>query len=61
MRVNVVIKYIFILPTVLCFIWFVYLQVNSYTFEQGKKGYIYIAVFSACIGAFFGVLWLLTR
>ncbi len=55
------IKYIFVLPLTLCIIWYAYLHVNNYTFEQGKKGYLYIAIFSAAIVSFFGFVWLITR
>lgn len=55
------IKYIFILPLTLCFIWYLYLRINNYTFEQGRKGYVYIAILSALIVTFFSFVWLITR
>jgi hypothetical protein len=55
------VKYIFIFPLTLCAIWYVYLQVNNYSFEQGRKGYVYIAVVSFVITVFFAFIWLITR
>lgn len=60
-RDDQMIKYIFILPLALCFIWYLYLQFNNYTFEQGRKGYFYIAGFSAVVVSFFAIVWLITR
>ena len=55
------VKHVFILPLFLSFIWFLYLQINNYTFEQGRKGYVYIALFSAVIVSFYAFVWLVTR
>jgi hypothetical protein len=55
------IKYVFLLPVVLSFIWFLYLQFNNYSFEQGRKGYVYVAVISSFIVIFFALVWLVTR
>lgn len=54
-------KFLFVVPLVLSLIWFAYLQANNYSFEQGRKGYFYIAIVSVFVAAFFGVILLLTR
>ncbi|ADN75073.1 conserved hypothetical protein [Ferrimonas balearica DSM 9799] len=46
----------FLIPMVLCLLWYVYLQVNGYSLKQGQKGFIYILVFS---GGLLGVMSLL--
>ncbi|AWL12681.1 hypothetical protein HMF8227_02228 [Saliniradius amylolyticus] len=52
------IRLLFLIPVVLCFIWFLYLRHNGYSFEQGKKGYLYILIVSAVIAAFYSfMLW----
>ena len=55
------IKYVFLLPLVLSLIWFAYLTFNNHSFEQGRKGYVYIAVVSTIIVIFFSIVWLVTR
>ncbi|MBY5978736.1 hypothetical protein [Ferrimonas balearica] len=46
----------FLIPMVLCLLWYIYLQVNGYSLKQGQKGFIYILVFS---GGLLGVMSLL--
>lgn len=55
------IKYIFLFPLALCVIWYTYLHINNYTFEDGRKGFVYIAVLSAVIVGFFAIIWVITR
>ncbi|MCC2605444.1 hypothetical protein [Planctobacterium marinum] len=55
------IRFLFLIPLLLCLGWFVYLKQNGYTLEQGKKGFIYILVISTAIAAFYGILIPLTH
>ncbi|BDX05661.1 hypothetical protein [Planctobacterium marinum] len=55
------IKFLFLIPLLLCLGWFVYLKHNGYTLEQGKKGFIYILVISSTIALFYGLLIPLTH
>ena len=53
------IKMLFILPIGLCLVWFLYLQYFGYSMKQGKKGFVYILVFSAVVAGFYtSLLWL---
>lgn len=52
---------LFLIPLVLCIIWFLYLRANGYTMKQGKKGFVYILAFSAAIAGFYTLLMLLTN
>ncbi|MBY6187049.1 hypothetical protein KUV89_10475 [Marinobacter hydrocarbonoclasticus] len=50
---------LFLIPMMLCLLWYVYLQVNGYSLKQGQKGFIYILVFSAgLLGVMSLLLWL---
>ncbi|GAB3034555.1 hypothetical protein [Bowmanella dokdonensis] len=52
-------RLLFLIPAILCLIWYLYLRHNGYTAAQGKQGFIYIFVFSAVIAAFYTLmLWL---
>ncbi|WP_416305834.1 hypothetical protein [Neptunicella sp. SCSIO 80796] len=55
------IKFLFLIPTLLCLGWFLYLRQYGYSFEQGKKGYTYILIFSAVIALFYTILLWLTH
>lgn len=57
----VLIRFLFLIPLLLCLGWFIYLKSNGYTLEQGKKGFIYILVISSAIALFYGLLIPLTH
>lgn len=55
-------RYFFLLPLILSLLWYFYLRSNGWTIKQGVKGFIYIAIFSAFIAAFYTLmLWLTGR
>jgi hypothetical protein len=54
------IKLAFLIPVILCFLWWQYLRANGWTLEQGKQGFIYIIGLSAIIITFFTTMFLLT-
>ncbi len=58
---STMVKFVFLLPLSLFLLWYAYLRYNNYGIEDGKKGFIYIAVVSAFITTFFAVIWLVTR
>jgi len=49
------------LPLGLSLIWFLYLRQYGYSLQQGKKGFLYILIFSAVIAAFYTLLLWLTH
>ncbi|WP_168171542.1 hypothetical protein [Lacimicrobium sp. SS2-24] len=52
-------RLLFLIPAVLCLIWYLYLRHQGYSLKQGKQGFIYILMFSAVIAAFYTLmLWL---
>lgn len=51
------IKLAFLLPLLLCFIWWQYLSKNGWTLEQGKKGFYYIIGLSSVIAGFFLLMY----
>jgi len=53
-------RYFFIIPLLLSLFWLLYLQANGWSIKQGYKGFIYIAVFSAVIAAFYTTMMFLT-
>jgi hypothetical protein len=54
-------RLLFLLPLVLCLIWYSYLSANNWTVAQGKKGFIYIMAFSGSVAAFFLLMLLVTN
>jgi hypothetical protein len=54
-------RVLFLLPLVLCLLWFGYLRVNDWTMKQGKQGFIVILSFSGAIAAFFMLMLYLTN
>lgn len=54
-------KFLFLLPVVLCVLWFAYLNARGYSVSQGKQGFIYIAVVSSVVLLFFTVAMLLSK
>ncbi len=55
------VKFLFLIPLTLCLVWVGYLKQFGYSLEQGRKGFIYIAIFSGVIAAFYGALLWLTH
>lgn len=50
---------LFLIPIVLSLLWCLYLTMNGYRIEQGKKGFIGIFIFSTLILGFFSLMiWL---
>ena len=47
------IKLFFLLPLIMCAIWWQFLNRKGYTLKDGMKGFIYILAFNAIIIAFF--------
>lgn len=54
------IRYLFIIPLLLSIIWLLYLRLNGWSIRQGYKGFVYIAVISAVIAAFYTAMMFLT-
>lgn len=46
-------RLLFLLPIILCLIWYFFLKKNRVPIKQGKKGFIYILSFSALVLGFF--------
>ncbi len=46
-------RLLFLLPIILCLIWYFFLKANGVPIKQGKKGFIYILAFSAIVLGFF--------
>lgn len=46
-------RLLFLLPIILCVIWYFFLNKNGVPIKQGKKGFIYILVFSTLVLSFF--------
>jgi hypothetical protein len=55
------IKFFFLIPTLLCIGWFLYLQQNNWTIEEGKKGFIYIIGLSLVVIIFYSLMYLLNH
>lgn len=53
-------RYFFIIPLLLSLFWLLYLRINGWSIKQGYKGFIYIAVFSAVIAAFYTTMMFVT-
>jgi hypothetical protein len=50
------VKLLFLVPLLMCFIWYLYLQQNNWTITQGKKGFIYIISFNVAIALVLTIL-----
>lgn len=55
------IRLMFLLPIVLCFLWFIFLKQNNLDLKQGKKGFLYILGFSGFILGFFTLMIFVTN
>ncbi len=54
------IRYFFLIPLLLSLLWLLYLKANGWTIKQGYKGFVYIAVISAVIAAFYTAMMFIT-
>lgn len=54
------IRYFFLIPLLLSLLWLLYLKTNDWTIKQGYKGFVYIAVISAVIAAFYTAMMFIT-
>lgn len=54
------IRLLFLLPILLCLGWIYFLRSNGVSLKQGKKGFIYILVFSSFVLGFFVLMMYLT-
>lgn len=55
------IKFLFLLPIIMCAIWWKFLDSKGYTLKQGLKGFINILIFNTVIIGFFTLMIYLTR
>lgn len=55
------IRLMFLLPIVLCLLWFMFLKQNNLSIKQGKKGFLYILGFSSLILGFFTLMIFVTN
>ncbi|MBU2989419.1 hypothetical protein KO525_08530 [Psychrosphaera sp. B3R10] len=55
------IRLFFLLPLILCFIWWLYLKNKGWTIEQGKQGFYYIIGLTGVMAVFFGLMYLLNH
>lgn len=55
------IRFFFLLPLLLCVLWWLYLRQNGWTIEQGKKGFFYIIGLTSVVIAFYGVMYLVNH
>ncbi|EAR29688.1 hypothetical protein PTD2_12749 [Pseudoalteromonas tunicata D2] len=51
----------FLLPIILCLVWYFFLKQNKIPLKQGKKGFIYILIFSAFLLGFFTLMIQITK
>ncbi|WP_394174057.1 hypothetical protein [Thalassotalea litorea] len=54
------IRLFFLIPIVMCLVWWWYLKSHNYTAKQGFRGFMYIAAFNAIIIGFFTLMIHLT-
>ncbi|EWS99189.1 hypothetical protein LOC50_09760 [Pseudoalteromonas sp. SCSIO 43095] len=54
-------RLLFLLPIILCLGWYFFLRHYAIPIKQGKKGFIYILVFSAFVLGFFVLMMQITE
>ncbi len=54
------VRLLFLLPILLCIIWYFFLKLNGVPIKQGKKGFIYILTLSTIVLGFFILIMFLT-
>jgi len=55
------IKLFFLLPVIMCFVWWWYLNNHGYSLKEGLKGFGYILAFNTLIIGFFSLMIYVTR
>ena len=55
------IRLFFLLPLVMCAVWWWYLNDRGYTLKEGLKGFVYILAFNAIIIGFFVLMIFVTH
>ena len=56
------IKLLFLLPLIMCLLWYGYLRQHGWSITQGKKGFAYIIAFNGSIAlALWGIMLLTQR
>ena len=55
------IRLFFLLPIIMCAIWYWYLNNHGYSAKEGMRGFIYILSFNAVIILFFTAMIFITR
>jgi hypothetical protein len=55
------IRVLFLLPIVLCILWYWFLKSQGVPIQQGKKGFIYILSFSVFVLSFFALMIWVTQ
>jgi len=55
------IKFFFVLPIIMCAIWWWYLDNHGYSLKEGVKGFTFILVFNSIIIGFFIMMIYLTH
>jgi hypothetical protein len=54
-------RLLFLLPIILCLGWYFFLRHYAIPLKQGKKGFVYILVFSAFVLGFFVLMMQITE
>ncbi|MFT6283963.1 MAG: hypothetical protein ACJAXM_000422 [Arenicella sp.] len=55
----ILIKFLVLIPVVLCLLWSIYLKNKAYSLGDGKQGFIYILAFCSVIAVFYSsLLWI---
>ncbi|MEO2268213.1 hypothetical protein V1358_12940 [Pseudoalteromonas sp. YIC-656] len=54
-------RLLFLLPVVLCLGWWWFLKTNDIPLKQGRKGFIYILIFSVFVLGFFTLMIYVTN
>ncbi|MCG7570237.1 hypothetical protein MHM89_09870 [Pseudoalteromonas sp. CNC9-20] len=54
-------RLLFILPILLCLLWWLFLHYNGIPLKQGRKGFVYIVAFSTLVLGFFTLMLFVTN
>ncbi len=60
-RESFMFRLLFLMPVALCLIWYFFLRQNKIPIKQGKKGFIYILIFSTLVLGFFILMMQVTH
>ena len=52
---------LFLLPLILCLLWWGYLHYNGWSVKEGRKGFYYILGIGGAIGAYLSLMLWLTQ